>query len=106
LRVVAQNLRTELRESDFIARYGGEEFAVILPETNLGDALHVVERLRNKIKALGISYNNQSIRVTLSFGVATFRHSPPMSFNDLVKSADDALYSAKKQGRDRCCVAA
>jgi diguanylate cyclase len=105
LRVVAQNLRTELRGSDFIARYGGEEFAIILPDTNLVDALQVVERLRKKIRALEISYNNQPIRVTLSFGVAAFRQPPPMSFNDLVKSADDALYSAKNQGRDRCCVA-
>ena len=105
LRMVSQNLKTELRECDFIARYGGEEFAIVLAETKLQDALHVVERLRKKIRALEISYNNQSIRVTLSFGVAAFRHFPPMSFNDLVKSADDALYSAKKQGRDRCCVA-
>ena len=105
LKAVARTLQKELRDCDFVARYGGEEFAIILPDTKLKDAIHVAERLREKIKALEISYENQPIRVTMSFGVAGFRHSPPMSFKDLVKSADDALYSAKKQGRDRCCAA-
>ena len=106
LRAVSQNLKTALRESDFIARYGGEEFAVILPETSHKDALLVAERLRKKIRDLQITYSNQKIKVTMSFGVAALRHVPPMTFNDLVKAADDMLYSAKKQGRDRCCAAA
>ena len=104
LKAVARNLQKGLRDCDFVARYGGEEFAIILPETKLKDALHVAERLRQKIKALEISYDGQPIRVTMSFGVAGFRHSPPMSFNELVKSTDEALYAAKKQGRDRCCT--
>ena len=105
LKAVARTLQKELRDCDFVARYGGEEFAIILPETKLKDALCVAQRLREKIKVLEISYDSRPIRVTMSFGVAAFRHSPPTSFNDLVKSADDALYSAKKQGRDRCCTA-
>ncbi len=106
LKAVAQALQKGLRECDFVARYGGEEFAVILPETQLKDALLVAERLREKIKTLEIACDGRPIRVTMSFGAAGFRHAPPMSFDDLVKSADDALYSAKKQGRDRCCAAA
>lgn len=106
LKAVSQNLRSQLRENDFVARYGGEEFAIILPETSLDNALIVVERLRQKIRTLDIVYNSQSIRITMSFGVTAFRRVPPMSFNDLLKSADDALYAAKKQGRDRCCAAA
>jgi predicted signal transduction protein with EAL and GGDEF domain len=51
-----------------------------------------------------ISYDRNMIRLTMSFGVAAFRASPAMSFNDLVKAADDALYAAKKLRRDRCCV--
>jgi diguanylate cyclase (GGDEF)-like protein len=105
LKAVARTLQKELRDCDFVARYGGEEFAIILPATRLKDSILVAERLREKIKALETSYENQPIRVTMSFGVAAYRHSPPMSFNDLVKSADDALYLAKKQGRDRCCTA-
>jgi diguanylate cyclase (GGDEF)-like protein len=102
---VSQKLKSELRESDFIARYGGEEFAIILPETAIADALHVVERLRRKIKALEIIHDSRPIRVTLSFGVAAFQTPQPMTFIDLVKAADKALYTAKNQGRDRCCAA-
>jgi diguanylate cyclase (GGDEF)-like protein len=106
LKAAARVLQTGLRDCDFVARYGGEEFAVILPETKLADALQVAERLRAKIKALEIACDGQTIRITMSFGVAGFRHAPQMSFNDLVKSADAALYCAKKKGRDRCCIAA
>jgi diguanylate cyclase (GGDEF)-like protein len=104
LKAVARTLQGELRDSDFVARYGGEEFAIILPETKLKDALYVAERLREKIKLMEISYDRNMIRLTMSFGVAAFRASPAMSFNDLVKAADDALYAAKKLRRDRCCV--
>jgi diguanylate cyclase (GGDEF)-like protein len=106
LKAVSQNLKAGLRDSDFIARYGGEEFAIILPETKLEDALQVAERLRQKVKALEIAYGSQPLRVTMSFGVASFQQLPDGSFDHFVKLADDALYSAKKQGRDRCCTAA
>lgn len=104
LRVVAEALQKGLRECDFVARYGGEEFAIILPETAIKDALFVAERMRKKVKTLDILYEGQPIRVTMSFGAAEFRQTPPMSFNDFLKSADTALYAAKKQGRDRCCT--
>jgi diguanylate cyclase (GGDEF)-like protein len=104
LKVVARTLQNALRDCDFVSRYGGEEFAIILPETKLNAALLVAERLGEKIRALETSYDSQSIRVTISCGVAAFRNFPPMSLNDLVESADKALYSAKKQGRDRCCA--
>jgi diguanylate cyclase (GGDEF)-like protein len=103
LKAVARTLLKELRECDLVARYGGEEFAIILPDTKLENALLVSERLRDEIRTLEISYEGQPIRVTMSFGIAGFRPSPPMSFNELVKSADTALYKAKKQGRNRCC---
>lgn len=105
LREVAEALKKCLRECDFVARYGGEEFAIILPETTIEDALPVAERMRKKIKSLEISYDGHLIRVTMSFGAAGFHHSPPMSFDGLLKAADAALYAAKKQGRDRCCTA-
>lgn len=105
LKVVSQNLKTELRDSDFIARYGGEEFAIILPETKLEDALHVAERLREKVKSLEIYYEGQSLRVTMSFGVASFQQMPKVSLEHFVKLADDALYISKKQGRNRCSIA-
>jgi diguanylate cyclase (GGDEF)-like protein len=104
LRAVSQSLKTGLRDSDFIARYGGEEFAIILPETKLEDALHVAERLRQNVKALEIAYGSHLLRVTLSFGVASFQQLPKGSFDHFVKLADDALYRSKKQGRDRCSI--
>jgi diguanylate cyclase len=105
LKAVSQNLKTGLRDSDFIARYGGEEFAIILPETKLEDALHVAERLRQSVKALEIAYGSHRLRVTMSFGVASFQQVPKPSFDQFVKLADDALYRSKKQGRDRCSIA-
>jgi diguanylate cyclase len=105
LKAVARTLENGLRDTDFVARYGGEEFAIILPETKIRDALHVAERLREKIKVMEISYEGKMIRITMSFGVASFQASPGMSFNDMVKSADEALYAAKKQRGDRCCIA-
>ena len=102
LKVVAQNLKAGLRESDFVARYGGEEFAIILPETQIDDALEVVERLRKGIRALIIQHQGQTIRVTMSFGVAALEQVPTLSIEQLLDLADKALYVSKRQGRDRC----
>ncbi|MFO7644806.1 MAG: GGDEF domain-containing protein [Desulfosarcina sp.] len=105
LKTVSQQLKADLRETDFIARHGGEEFAIILPETQLEAGLQVAERLREQIKALEIPYESQLIRVTMSFGVAAFAQLPPASAEQFVKLADDALYVSKNQGRDQCSVA-
>jgi diguanylate cyclase (GGDEF)-like protein len=105
LKTVSQQLKADLRETDFIARHGGEEFAIILPETQLEVGLQVAERLREQIKALEIPYESQLIRVTMSFGVAAFAQLAPASAEQFVKLADDALYASKNQGRDRCSVA-
>jgi diguanylate cyclase (GGDEF)-like protein len=104
LKVVAGSLKNELRESDHIARYGGEEFVMILPETNTGDALKVSERLREKIKNTKMSYDGNPIKITMSFGVATLQANQRISTDKFIKMADEALYSAKNQGRDRSCV--
>jgi diguanylate cyclase (GGDEF)-like protein len=106
LKAVSQNLKSGLRESDFIARYGGEEFAIVLPHTKIEDALYVSERLREKIKALEFYYDGQSVRITMSFGVASIHQVPKVSFENFIKLADDALYVSKKMGRDRCSIAA
>lgn len=104
LKVVAGSLKSELRESDHIARYGGEEFVMILPETNTKDALKVSERLREKIKSTKMSYDGNPINITMSFGVATFQAKERIPLDKFIKMADEALYTAKKQGRDRSCV--
>lgn len=104
LKRIAFCLKTKLRQSDYIARYGGEEFAVILPETDSDDAMRVAERLRKKIEAEIISHEAKCFSVTMSFGVASVLIHRHFSRDGLIKLADNALYQAKKTGRNRCCL--
>ncbi len=95
LRGLVQTLTTNTRETDIVARYGGEEFAVVLPETDLADALDVAEKLREAVaKASYAREKGSSIKITISLGVATY---PALASNqeDLLRRADDALYAAK-----------
>jgi diguanylate cyclase (GGDEF)-like protein len=105
IRAVAACLQHSLRESDNVARYGGEEFAAILPETPLEGALQVAERLRETVGALEIVYEGKSIRLTMSFGVATMSPGGEITKKELIKQADGAMYRAKTSGRNLCCVA-
>jgi len=91
LTTVGALLRQEIRESDFAARYGGEEFLVLMPETDRACASSGLERIRAAIE--------QKAGVTISIGGASFQRA--MSVEQLVKEADDALYRAKANGRNR-----
>ena len=93
-RLVHENIRTE----DVFARYGGEEFIAILPETDKIHAIELADRLRQKICALRIPFNNLTIRVTASFGVAQLGASADIV--KLVEDADSMLYKAKLNGRN------
>ena len=96
---VAHELKKTLRRpSDMIARYGGEEFAAILPATDLSGAMILAERIRKNIEALGA--------VTVSLGVAAVIPLAQMKVADFLKSADQALYSAKAGGRNQVAKAA
>lgn len=95
LKGLAQTLVNNTRETDVVARYGGEEFCVILPETDLADALDVAEKLRASVaKASYARQKGHSIKITISIGVAEY---PGNAGNqeDLLRKSDDALYSAK-----------
>src|SRR5262249_40912735 len=102
LREVARVLRDTSRDIDHPARYGGEELAVILPGTDLDGAFNFAERVRTRIAALRISLveGPGEITVTASCGVSA---SPPTPAEEraLVKSADGALYEAKRTGKNK-----
>jgi len=107
LKKVARAIENSLkRPGDFCARYGGEEFVVLLPETDLEGAVHIAETIRHNVKALRIPHEkSEPLKiVTLSLGVATLKESDTITHNELIEQADQALYQAKKQGRNRVCT--
>jgi len=105
LKKVAQAIKNSLeRPGDFCARYGGEEFIVILPNTGLGGAMHIAERIRLNVEEMGIAHKKSlpAQIVTLSLGVAISEGTTTLvSFEELIKHADTALYKAKDQGRNQ-----
>jgi diguanylate cyclase (GGDEF)-like protein/PAS domain S-box-containing protein len=106
IRAVAQTLAANIRRpGDLLARYGGEEFAVILPETPASSAELVAETLRSAIEGLNMAHaaNSHGV-VTISIG-ATGGACGLGNASDLIQSADAMLYLAKKQGRNRACMA-
>jgi diguanylate cyclase (GGDEF)-like protein len=107
LRRVAGAIATSLeRGSDMAARYGGEEFVVVLSETTIGGALIVAEKIRHAVHALQIPHSASRFgRVTLSIGIAARVPEVDDASAALVAAADQALYQAKHNGRDRVCRA-
>lgn len=104
LRQVAGVLSAALkRPGDLIGRYGGEEFLVLLPETDERGARYIAEALRASVNALGIVHESSKIgkHVTVSVGAATVKASPVEKLTDLIDAADQALYRAKENGRNR-----
>ena len=88
-----------VRQSDTPCRYGGEEFTVILPETRLCEAKNIAERIRQRIEQQNIvTHNNIHLRITASFGIASTEENRTV---DLIAAADQALYQAKENGRNR-----
>jgi diguanylate cyclase (GGDEF)-like protein len=107
LRKVAGAIRQHTeRPSDIVARYGGEEFAVVLPETTIGGALIVAEKIRDAIRELNIRHaSSPGGAVTISIGIASAApgfDNPP---DDLIQAANKAVLRAKQDGRDRICRA-
>lgn len=101
LQEVAQALVRGSRASDVVARYGGEEFVVLLCEARLEQALIAAERLRTAVKAQSLSHASGSFHVTISVGVTTLAIEGSASPAQLLAEADEALYAAKRLGRDR-----
>ncbi|TBH21163.1 GGDEF domain-containing protein [Thermus thermamylovorans] len=96
LKAVAATLEAHVRQSDRVVRLGGEEFAVLLPETSLAQALGLAQRLRQAVATLRVPPVE---RLSASFGVAQAR--PEDSSLSLLKRADEAMYRAKRRGKNR-----
>lgn len=102
LKEFAQLLKKHVRKSDVLARYGGEEFIVMLPQTSADGAKAEAERIRSAIK--GHKFKGIKTRISVSIGIATFPNSKITTHDELISTSDDALYEAKKNGRDRVVV--
>jgi len=102
LLLIAKQLSDHSRETDFISRFGGEEFTMLLPNTDSQSALILANQLRHTIERTGFNASGSSVTITISCGVTEF------ILNDTDETAfdraDQALYQAKQQGRNRCCL--
>ena len=98
---VSQALAKKLRPTDIMCRYGGDEFAVIMPATDLSDAVRIAERLNAAVSALSPELGKHSV----SIGVAEYEpeRSGKLDMNRFIRSADKALYRAKERGKDGIC---
>jgi len=101
LRRVADELRLGVRKIDTVCRYGGEELVILLPGARLPMAVRVAERLRSGIEQLALEWQGETMRVTASLGVAVLPSSGASDGASLVRAADELLYQAKAQGRNR-----
>src|SRR5262249_6697346 len=101
LRELASCLKDTIRAEELLARYGGEEFAVVLPEASREGALAVAERLRALIQAHPFTFDDRTIPVTISLGVACTAGGEEVSPVELIDRADQKLYEAKRAGRTR-----
>ena len=98
-----EQLTHDIRAHDLVARWGGEEFLILLPDTDLQGGLVVAEALRQGIADQNIAIGEQSLRLTLSIGVAAYRLG--QTIRQCIKAADTALYQAKLEGRNRVAAA-
>ena len=105
LKNMSQILQADLRSSDFIIRYGGEEFVIVLPGASLVDAYAIIDRIRRKIETNKLQYGSYTINYTFSGGICSFPTKNISEPNELIRNADEALYLAKKEGRNKIIMA-
>jgi len=100
--LIADQLKNNLRESDFLARYGGEEFVVLMPGTELEPAMIAAEKLRAAVEQCQFHYQGVQVPITVSSGLAQLREDD--NTEKLFQRADQAMYHAKSAGRNRCAT--
>jgi diguanylate cyclase (GGDEF)-like protein len=106
LKGLVEELMTNARDSDVVARYGGEEFAIIFPDTPAHSARDAANRLRELVerREFALPQLNRTMFVTVSIGVAVYPHDG-LTSADLISRADNALYWAKKHGKNQVAIA-
>jgi diguanylate cyclase (GGDEF)-like protein len=104
LRELAAAVKAGIRKEELFARYGGEEFAVVLPETNSEGGAQVAERIRQLVESHLFQYEGKVYQVTVSMGVATTQGDDSLTPHELLRQADEKLYQAKHEGRNKVVV--
>ncbi len=102
---IAQLMRQSVRKFDIPCRYGGEEFGIILPGTDLAGSMELAERMRKIIEASPLTVGDKDLFMTASLGIQVYYAGQADTPEDLVKKADEYLYQAKNEGRNRTCHA-
>ena len=100
LQRLAQIVREQMRESDFLARIGGEEFVVLFPDTDKAQALNAMESIRARVGQTKFKYNGKPVVLSISCGITDFQSSDDPE--RVYERADKALYQAKQSGRNQC----
>lgn len=101
LRSIARIIKAEIRMVDVLCRFGGEEFVVICPETSGTEATIIGERIRKRVEQTKFRFHGELIRITISGGINQFDPLQPKTEISLFNGADQALYLAKNEGRNR-----
>ena len=104
LRAISNAAVKQCRSMDTIARYGGEEFVIVCPQTNQNEAVQLAERIRQKIIQLAVKELGFPGPQTISVGVISLIPTPMIEAHDIINRADNALYKAKKQGRNQTVI--
>lgn len=105
LRLTAKIIESAARrEGDLVARFGGEEFILLLPDTSSINAFKIAETIRKNISKECFFYDETEIKITISAGIASMVPDPEADPNRLIRRADEALYLAKRTGRNRVCI--
>lgn len=103
LKWVARIWKSSIRKIDIPCRYGGEEFVFILPNSSIDDVIQTAERLRTGLSSLPIQLENESVRLTASFGVDAYRGNENFTADAFIHKVDRLVLKAKDTGRNRIC---
>jgi diguanylate cyclase (GGDEF)-like protein len=101
---ISSLLKNSLRKKDMVARYGGEEFILILPEAGLEESFVIAERIRSLVERTSFEVGQARVNLTVSMGISHFPSHRAKSKEELIRMADQALYDAKRGGRNKVCI--